>query len=153
MNPLPAQNPASGQLTDDQRITFRNLAAVLIPATATMPSAAEVGLHGTVIDNLLDHRPDLRERFLRGLDACRGQDPNLAARSLNDQDPTALAAIGLLASAAYYMDAKVRDLIRYPGQSARPFDVQATPAYISNGQLQRVIDRGPIFRPTPSPGT
>jgi hypothetical protein len=153
MNPSPTQNPASGQLTDDQRITFRNLAAVLIPATATMPSAAEVGLHGTVIDNLLDHRPDLRERFLRGLDACRGQDPNLAARSLNDQDPTALAAIGLLASAAYYMDAKVRDLIGYPGQSARPFDVQATPAYISNGQLQRVIDRGPIFRPTPSPGT
>jgi hypothetical protein len=153
MNPSPVQNTASGHLTNDQRTTFRALAAVLIPATATMPSAAEVGVDGPVIDNLLDHRPDLRERLLRGLDACRGQDPNRAARSLNDQDPTALAAIGLLASAAYYMDAKVRDLIGYPGQSARPFDPQATPAYITNGQLQRVIDRGPIFRPTPSPGT
>ncbi len=140
----------TGNLTADQRATFRRIADVLIPSTATMPSASQVGVDGPVIDRLLDQRPDLKERFLRGLDACIGQDPDKAARSLNETDPTALAAIGLLASAAYYMDVEVRRLIGYPGQSARPFDPHATPEYVVKGQLQRVIDRGPIFRPTPS---
>lgn len=139
----------TGNLTTVQRATFRSIADVLIPSTATMPSASQVGVDGPVIDRLLDQRPDLKERFLRGLDACIGQDPDKAARSLNQTDPTALAAIGLLASAAYYMDAEVRRLIGYPGQSARPFDPHATPDYVVNGQLQRVIDRGAIFRPTP----
>jgi hypothetical protein len=136
-------------LTEDQLAVFRDIADVLIPANATMPSAGQVGVQGPVIDRLLDLRPDLQERFLRGLNACLGQDPASAARRLNDADPAALAAIGLLASAAYYMDPEVRRLIGYPGQSARPFDAQAKPDYALNGQLQRVIDRGPIFRPTP----
>lgn len=146
MNP---SHETTGSLTADQRATFRGIADVLISATQTMPSASQIGVDGPIIDRLLDQRPDLKERFLRGLQACAGQDPNQAARGLNVTDPTALAAIGLLASAAYYMDAEVRRLIGYPGQSARPFDALATPEYRINGQLQRVIDRGPIFRPTP----
>lgn len=149
MNPSRGNMGGQGNLTADQRAIFRSIADVLIPSTATMPSASQVGVDGPVLDRLLDQRPDLKERFLRGLDACMGQDAERAARSLNETDPTALAAIGLLASAAYYMDAEVRRLIGYPGQSARPFDPQATPEYVVKGQLKRVIERGPIFRPTP----
>ena len=155
MNRSPENNVAVGtasHLTDDLRAVFCSVADVLIPATAAMPSAGQVGVHGPMIDRLLEQRPDLRERFLRGLEACKGQDPHRAARALNESDPTALAAIGLLASAAYYIYEDVRRLIGYPGQSARPFDPQATPDYMVNGQLRRVIDRGPIFRPTPAPG-
>lgn len=151
MNPSRENSGGQSGLTSDQRNVFRGIADVLIPSSTTMPSAGQVGVHGPVIDRLLDQRPDIRERFLRGLDACMGQNPDRAARSLNETDPTALAAIGLLASAAYYMDEEVRRLIGYPGQSARPFDPLAMPNYVANGQLRRVIDRGPIFRPTPTP--
>ena len=151
MNPSRENSGGQSGLTSDQRNVFRGIADVLIPSSTTMPSAGQVGVHGPVIDRLLDQRPDIRERFLRGLDACMGENPDSAARSLNETDPTALAAIGLLASAAYYMDEEVRRLIGYPGQSARPFDPLAMPNYVTNGQLRRVIDRGPIFRPTPTP--
>lgn len=151
MNPSRENSGGQSGLTSDQRNVFRGIADVLILSSTTMPSAGQVGVHGPVIDRLLDQRPDIRERFLRGLDACMGENPDSAARSLNETDPTALAAIGLLASAAYYMDEEVRRLIGYPGQSARPFDPLAMPNYVANGQLRRVIDRGPIFRPTPTP--
>jgi len=141
--------PVPQQLTDELRQTFAGMSDVLIPRSGPLPSAREVGVHEEAIDRLLALRPDLKERFLRGLAACHGQDPEQAARRLNETDPTALAAIGLFASAAYYIDPKVRELIGYPGQTARTYDPDETPGYMVNGQLQRVIDRGPIYRPTP----
>lgn len=136
------------ELTPERRETFRKISGVLIPATPTMPSAAEVGVQSAV-DHLLDLRPDLKKAFFRGLDACAGDDAEAVARRVNDDDPLALAAIGLLASAAYYFDPKVKELIGYPGQAPRTYDVTTPPKALTNGQLQRVIDRGPIFRPTP----
>lgn len=73
-----------------------------------------------------------------------------AAEALNKEDAAALSAIGLVASAAYYMSPRVRTLIGYPGQERRTYDPDATPEYVANGMLKVVQDRGPIFRPTPS---
>lgn len=136
------------ELTAERRETFWKISEVLIPATSTMPSAAEVGAQSTV-GHLLDLRPDLKKAFFRGLDACASEDAEAAARRVNDDDPQALAAIGLIASAVYYFDPKVMELIGYPGQTPRTYDVTTPPDALTNGQLQRVIDRGPIFRPTP----
>ena len=131
------------------RATFRALADVLIPAAEGMPAASEVGVHEAVLDRILALRPDLSERLLRGLRAAAGQAPQEMARRLNAEDPDALSAIGLAAAAAYYMQPRVRELIGYPGQENRPGDPDATPEYVANGMLQQVIDRGPIYRPTP----
>jgi hypothetical protein len=83
------------------------------------------------------------------LRAAVGRDPEIAARALNSENPKALATIGLIASAAYYMAPKVRELIGYPGQERRPIDPDAPPDYMQDNLLQPVIDRGPIYRPTP----
>ena len=131
------------------RATFRALADVLIPAAEGMPAASEVGVHESVLDRILALRPDLSERLLRGLRAAAGQAPQETARRLNAEDPDALSAIGLAAAAAYYMQPRVRELIGYPGQENRPGNPDATPEYVANGMLQQVIDRGPIYRPTP----
>ena len=131
------------------RATFRALADVLIPAAEGMPAASEVGVHEAVLDRIMALRPDLSERLLRGLRAASGQAPQEMARRLNTEDPDALSAIGLAAAAAYYMQPRVRELIGYPGQENRPGDPDATPEYVANGMLQQVIDRGPIYRPTP----
>lgn len=131
------------------RATFRGLADVLIPAAEGMPSAGEVGVHEAVLDRILGLRPDLAERFFRGIAAAAGQEPSVAAQHLNRQDAEAFSAIGLVASAAYYMQPRVRELIGYPGQEKRLVDADAVPEYVANGMLRQVIDRGPIFRPTP----
>lgn len=139
----------SGSVDEATRATFRAIADVLIPAAEGMPAASEVGVHGEVLDRILGLRPDLAERFFRGLQAATGADARAAAERLNRSDPDALSAIGLIASAAYYMQPRVRALIGYPGQEKRPADPDETPEYVTNGMLQQVIDRGAIYRPTP----
>ena len=140
----------STQLTEQDRATFAGIADVLIPAAEGMPSASQVNVHQAVLDRILSLRPDLVENFLRGIRKAAGKDPREAANLLNKEDTPALSAMGLVASAGYYMEPKVRQLIGYPGQEKRPeIDPDATPAYVTNGMLQQVIDRGPIYKPTP----
>lgn len=137
-------------ITDTRRATFAGIADVLIPAVEGMPAATAVDVHGKMLDHVLALRPDLTENLIRGLDAAQGKDPATAANDLNATDAAALSAIGLAASAGYYMTPQVRALIGYPGQQSRPdTDPDATPEYVVNGMLQKVIDRGVIFRPTP----
>jgi len=136
-------------VNDTHRATFAGIADVLIPEAEGMPSATQVEVQGPTLDRLVELRPDLREAFFRGLNKAAGKDPREAAELLNAEDAAALSAIGLLASAGYYMQPKVRQLIGYPGQENRPVDADSEPEYVTNGMLQEVIDRGPIFRPTP----
>lgn len=137
------------KISDEERQVFSDLADVLIPNAEGMPSASEVGVHKGMLDRVVGLRPDLSEALHRGLSTAKGKDPTAAAEELNRNDPEALTAIGLAASAGYYMTPKVRELIGYPGQENRPADPDAPLEYVENGMLQVVIDRGPIFVPTP----
>ena len=131
------------------RATFAGIADILIPDAEGMPAASAVGVHTDTLDRILGLRPDLKDAFLRGIASAAGKDPKAAAQAMNQADAPALSAIGLVASAAYYMSPRVRELIGYPGQERRTFDADAVPEYVSNGMLKVVEDRGPIFRPTP----
>lgn len=137
------------RISDEERQVFSDLADVLIPNAEGMPSASEVGVHQGMLDRVIGLRPDLSEAFHRGLSAAIGKDPATAAEELNQNDPEALTAIGLAASAGYYMTPRVRALIGYPGQENRPADPDAPLEYVENGMLQVVLDRGPIYVPTP----
>ena len=136
-------------VSNDERAVFAGLADVLIPAAEGMPAASDVDVHGAMLDSILGLRPDLSEAFQRGLAAAAGKPPADAAEALNRDDAEALGAIGIVASAGYYMSPAVRELIGYPGQVKRPPDPDETPEYVANGMLQQVIDRGSIFVPTP----
>ena len=37
----------------------------------------------------------------------------------------------------------------YPGQAPQPVSVAGFPDYVNEGLLERVYERGPIYRPTP----
>ena len=52
----------------------------------------------------------------------------------------------LVVVAGYYTDAGVRTAIGYPGQLARPVSVLDYPAYLAEGLIDVVVDRGPIWR-------
>jgi hypothetical protein len=134
---------------DISRARFLAIADVLIPEAEGMPSASQAGVGGEVLDRALALRHDLKEDVLRGLNAVVGEAPAASAQRLYESDPSAFAAIGLLAAACYYMIPHVRELVGYPGQERRTYDPDATPEYVKNGALQAVLDRGPIYRPTP----
>lgn len=140
----------NSHLTSEQRLIFAAIADFLIPNAEGMPSASEAGVHGPILDRVLSLRPDVSEAFYRGLLKSVGRSGADAASALNSDDPEAFGAISLAASAAYFMLPRIRELIGYPGQESRPDpDPDATPPYVTNGMLQQVIDRGPIYKPTP----
>ena len=136
-------------LNATERATFAAIADRLIPDAEGMPSASQLGIQDAPLDHVLDLRPELREDFRRGLRACAGADPATAVLGLNQADPAALGTIGLVATAAYYMQRRVRELLGYPGQASRPAEPAEEHDYLKDGLLQVVIDRGPIYRPTP----
>ena len=92
-----------GRLTAELRAVFQQLADVLVPAHGKMPAASAVGAHEALLDDVLKHRPDIRDDLLRALTAAQGQEPRAAANNLLRQDEAAFNALGLAVSGAYYM--------------------------------------------------
>ena len=137
------------KINDDDRITFATLADYLIPEYGNKPTATAVGVHQDLLDKVLAVRPDLSTDFLRGVRFAAGKDISEALNSLNKEDRVAFDAITLVASGGYLMSETVREAMGYPGQEPAPYDPQETPEYMTNGMLERVTLRGPIYRPTP----
>jgi hypothetical protein len=134
--------------TDENRETFAALADFLIPAFENKPSASSVGVHLEMLDTVLRIRPDLADGFARAIDFCTGNDVSDALNALSREDGTAFDALTLVTTGGYMMTDEARDAIGYPGQDAAPFDAYETPEYVTNGMLDRVIERGPIYRDT-----
>jgi hypothetical protein len=135
--------------TDAQRATFDALADVLVPATESMPSASEVDVSGAGLDRVLRARPDLEAPLAEVLANGPGTDPAARLRDVQRDDPEGFEALALAATGGHYTDARVRDLIGYPGQTYDAARVATPDVDISDPMLQRVVARGPIYRPAP----
>jgi hypothetical protein len=136
---------------DAQRATFDVLADVLVPATERMPEASKVDVSGAGLDRVLRARPDLEAPLARVLAGGPGTDPAARLRDIQENDPAGFEALALAVTGGYYTDAGVRDLIGYPGQTYDAARVKSPDVDISDPMLQRVVARGPIYRPTPAP--
>jgi hypothetical protein len=138
-------------LNAPQRATLVRVLDVLIPAAAGMPSGTEVGVADRWIDEALRLRPDLRDDLVHVLETLGPVGPKFdeALRDYAKQHPEAFVAVGVLVSGAYYMDDRARTALGYPGQEDRRL-VDDTGDYID--MLERVVERGSIYRPTPAEG-
>ncbi|HWH83535.1 MAG TPA: hypothetical protein VNU71_14990 [Burkholderiaceae bacterium] len=136
-------------LTDRDRQVFAALADIIIPAWQSNPSASSAKVQESLLDRVLRARPDLSVAVMRALSACADRDPSQAINALFLEDRPAFDAFTLAATGAYYMSDTVRQAIGYPGQESPAYDAHATPEYLVDGSLERVVRRGPIYRPTP----
>jgi hypothetical protein len=127
-------------VTPGQREAFARLADELLPATDELPAPSTVDVAGKWLDRALATRPDLADDLLRALDA------GTTASALHDADPSAFAALALLAPGAYYLHPRVRRLIGYPGQKADPAPDDESAWWLRDGLLDPVAARGPIWR-------
>lgn len=138
------------RLDAHHRQVFAAIADVLIPEGLGMPAASAVGLRDAPLDRVLELRPDLVPALMRGLGSIAAEEPaSAAAERLNRDDPEAMGAIGLIASAAYYMQPEVLRRLGYPGQVQRPVQPDEEDDFRQDGLLDAVIARGPIYRSTP----
>jgi hypothetical protein len=129
--------------TVDRDILAR-LADALIPAADGMPSASEAGAAGALLDEVLAVRGDLEEPLAQLTAAARGADPAAEVKRLEADDPALFEALTTAVAGGYFLSADVRERLGYPGQQAKRLEDD-----FDQELLQPVIDRGPIFRPTP----
>lgn len=151
MDGVPA--PGVTGLTPALRSTLAGLADVLVPAVDGMPAASEAGVTGKWLDRVLGVRPDLEPLLARVLAGAEGAEPAGEIRRLEREDPAALELLALVVVSAYYLNPKVRRLIGYPGQKATPPFPDESDYYLRDGLLDPVLERGPIYRPTPGPAS
>lgn len=136
------------RLTQDERNDLANILDVLIPAAAGLPAAADVEVHTRWIDEALRLRPDLRPALDAAVAAVAGKPAPYedAVRAFAEAEPDSFAGLGTLIAGGYYMDARVREALGYPGQEDRPL-TDETDSYMD--MLERVVERGQVYRPTP----
>lgn len=139
----------TSSLSEADRELFGKFADFLVPAYKKMPSASAVGVHKAILDDVLRFRPDLVENFHRGLSQIKADDINGSINSLFKDDPTAFGALSLAVSGGYYMSPEVRSALGYPGQESLTYDPYEVPDFMIDGLLERVVKRGPTYKPTP----
>ena len=140
-----------GNLAEAQwRQRLAAFADALIPGGAGLPSASAAGVHEAGIDRTLACRPDLRDLVtgVIGIDA----EPREALEWLRAEQPGVFDRFAVTIAGIYFMNRDVRRLVGYPGEApqrkrARPGEAEE---YLKDGILDPVIERGPIYRPTPT---
>ena len=137
-----SEQPAAASGLD--RETLAGLADALIPAAEGMPSASEAGATQNLLDEVLVARADLEEPLREIAATARGRDPAVEVARLESEAPELFEALTTAVAGGYFISPEVRDRLGYPGQQAKKLEDD-----FDQELLQPVIDRGPIFRPTP----
>lgn len=142
--------PDSGTgLTEAKRRRLGELADALIAGGAGMPSASQADAHRTWMDRALAARPDLA---LVVIEVASSEGP--AKQSLDDlrqRDRARFDAFAFAVSGAYLINPRVRKLLGFPGPipAKAPAFPDEAESYLEDGILDVVLNRGPIYRPTP----
>jgi hypothetical protein len=136
-------------LSDAQRRRLADLADQLIAGGVGFPSASKAEVHLAWIDRALAARPDLA-RVVTGVIDAEGE-PADVIEHLRTTELATFGDFAFIVSGAYLINPRIRQLLGYP--AAQPAKNPAFPdeaeAYLEDGILDRVIERGPIYRPTP----
>jgi hypothetical protein len=130
-----------------QRAVLAGLADVLIPAGDGMPSASAAAVADEGLTQVLAAVPGLGAPLAEVLARARGREPAEVVAGLARSDPAAYGVLTEVVTAAYFMNPDVRRAVGYTGQGPAPLDPRVD--YMEDGLLESVIQRGPIYRPTP----
>ena len=126
---------------------FLALADFLIPAYQDKPKFGDVCTYEDA-RAALGYRDDLAKAFERALTVDMAAGAEAALERLNSKDTEGFSALTTIVITTYYMNAKVRQSIGYPGQENVSYNSKATQSYLVDGSLAKVIARGRKYRPT-----
>lgn len=150
-DPPPVEEPVPGAAVTSllSAPLLRRLAQIsdeLIPEGDGMPSASEAGVAGPQLVLVMEARPDLLGPLRRALSVTHGGSAVELLAFLQASDPEGHEALVLTVLGGYYLAKQVTDRLGYPGQQPAPLHADIYPPYVDEGLLDRVVDRGPIYR-------
>lgn len=142
-------------VSDGVRAGLETIGDFLIPEAHGMPAASAMAVGTSQLDVVLRSRPDLAPLLEEALGAADLSDVGAFVARLREQNPVAYDAVTLAIVAGYYMHPEIHDRIGYPGQVAKDVQRMSEREIYLEGLMelaQKVVDRGPIYRPTPTSG-
>ena len=110
----------------------------MVPGDADMPAADVAGGADTLLDRVLDARPDLADDVKRAASPSF-DDPDVRLRELRTADRTGYHALVLSVLAAYYRSPDVRARIGFASEEATPVGRFEYPEYLAEGLLDHLI--------------
>lgn len=122
------------------------IADMLIPAAGDMPSASDMGVAEDQLDLVLRARPDLSRHLLRAWVSTEGSPPQEALETIGGTDAAAYDALRLVVAGGYYTHPEIKRRLGYTGQQPQVVRVDQIPPYMEEGLLERVMERGPLYR-------
>lgn len=138
---------------DSTRRALEAVGDYLIPQAHGMPAASAMAVGTTQLDLVLASRPDLAPLLERALADADLDDVASFVGSLGSHDPQGYDAVTLAIVAGYYMHPEIHRLIGYPGQVPKDVQRMGEREIYQEGLMelaQRVVERGPLYRPTPN---
>lgn len=129
---------------DIEKLT--RLAAVLIPATATMPTAPDVAEYTKLLQTAAKACAYSAAEFRSVLDAIPAQVDFASAKAWAAADRVQFDMASVIVSGAYYMAPAVLDRLGYPTERSHPAGTEEFADEYGTGVVDAVIARGPIWR-------
>jgi hypothetical protein len=148
---VPPKFVAPRQLTAAEMGTMRSIADVLIPACGSNPAATAEPEFDRWLARAVDARADAFDAITAVLDQLHGAAPQQideGLRALHAEQPEVFQAVSTVIAGAWLMIPAVRARVGYPGQHRAPARLEEAVDQISDGILDPVLSRGPIFTPT-----
>ena len=144
-------------VSDNTRRALEAIGDFLIPEAHGMPAASTMDVGTSQLDIVLASRPDLAPTLDRALgetvlDTALDKVADVVAE-LEANDPDGYDAVTLAIVAGYYMHPEIHRLIGYPGQVPKDVQRMGEREIYQEGLMElaeKVIERGPIYRPTPT---
>jgi len=145
---VPPKFAAPRALTAAELGTLRAIADVLIPASGDNPAATSEPDFDTCLRCAVDARADsfgTITAFLARLDGAGPEMIDQALRALHAEEPGQFQALSAVVAGAWLLTPAVRARIGYPGQRRDPARLEEAVDQISDGILDPVIARGPVY--------
>ena len=139
-------------LTPGQLATLLRVADQLLPGRPGVdPAPSAVPDIESLVNVAVRARAESADVLLETVDVLGRIDDadalDHALRRLDAEQPAAFQLLSAVVVGAYLLSPEVRDLIGYPGQGPHPAPVDQAAEELSDGILDAVIARGPIYRP------
>lgn len=140
-------------LTTLEQKALLAVADVLIPASGPNPAASVAPNYTDWLDLAIAARSEDFETLIavvRSFEGLVGDAANIdiALRRLSTEFPDRFYLITAVLSAAYYMIPQIREIIRIPPLTPYPIGQNEAAEDLSDGILDSVRERGPIYTPT-----
>jgi hypothetical protein len=136
-------------LSEAERERLGAIADQLIAGGAGLPSATGAEVHSVWIDRVMAARLDMADA-VRAVVGRAGEPAEVVA-GLQAEDKDLFGTFAFAVAGAYLINPRVRRELGYPGP--QPMKNPALPdeadSYLEDGILDEVVNRGPIYRPTP----